>query len=459
MTMSAVHFKIRKGLDLPITGSPKQEIADARAVSHVAILGGDYHGMKPSMLVQVGDRVQAGQAVFEDKKSPGVRYVAPVSGEVAAINRGAKRVFESLVIRRDGDAAERFELPGGKALESASREEVRDLFVAAGQWSALRTRPYSKVPGVDDKPAAIFVTAIETNPLGAQPDVVLKDRDSDFRQGLIALTKLTDGRVHLCTGPGSSLPGADIAGVEHAVFEGPHPAGLAGTHIHFLRPVGVKTTVWTIGYQDVAAWGALLRSGRIDSARVVSLAGPAAAKPRLVRTVLGAQLSDLCEGEVADPSVETRIVSGSVLQGHTASGPEADRFGFLGRYAVQVSLLREGRKRDFLGWHMPGGNRFSVKNVFISALNRKKQYDFTTNLMGSPRAMVPVGSYESVMPMDILPTQLLRALLSGDTDGAQELGALELDEEDLGLCTFVDPGKTDFGPLLRESLTMIERDG
>lgn len=457
--MSAVHIKIRKGLDLPITGAPKQEISAAQSASHVALLGGDYHGMKPSMLVKVGDRVKLGQAVFEDKKSAGVHYVAPAAGEVVAVHRGARRVFDSLVIRVDGDDAETFELAGGKSLESASREDVRALLVAAGQWPALRTRPYSKVPGLEDSPAAIFVTAIETNPLGAKPEVVLAERDQDFRQGLIALTKLTDGTVHLCTAPGTSIPGADIAGVEHAIFEGPHPAGLAGTHIHFLRPVGTAKRVWTIGYQDVAAWGALLRTGKIDVERVVSIAGPAASNPRLVRSRLGAQLSDICQGEIADASLETRIISGSVFQGHTASGPRAERFGFLGRYACQVSLLREGRKRDFLGWHMPGTKRFSIKKVFASALSKGKKYDFNTNLMGSPRAMVPVGSYEAVMPLDILPTQLLRALLSGDTDSAQALGALELDEEDLGLCTFVDPGKTDFGPLLRESLTMIERDG
>lgn len=457
--MSALNFKIRKGLDLPITGRPNQIISKARDVTHVALLGADYHGLKPSMLVKIGDRVKLGQALFEDKRNEGVLHVAPGAGEVVAIQRGAKRVFQSVVIRLEGDASEEFELPDRKSLESASSDDVQAVLAASGQWTALRTRPYSKVPKIGSRPAAIFVTAIDTSPLAPDPAVVLANREADFELGLVALTKLTSGSVYLCTKPGSSIPGAEIGGVEHATFDGPHPAGLPGTHIHFLRPVGPQRKVWTIGYQDVAAWGALFRTGKVDVERVVSIAGPAAKEPRLTKTRLGAKIGDLVEGEISDPSEETRIVSGSVFSGHIASGDNSEFFGYLGRYDVQVTLLREGRKRDFLGWHMPGGNYFSIKNVFLSALNRSKRYDFTTNLRGSPRAMVPVGSYEAVMPMDILPTQLLRALLSGDTDSAQQLGALELDEEDLGLCTFVDPGKTDFGPLLRESLNMIEKDG
>ncbi|MCA8972103.1 MAG: Na(+)-translocating NADH-quinone reductase subunit A [Planctomycetes bacterium] len=457
--MSAQHFKIRKGLDLPITGAPKQEISAARDVTQVGLLGANYHGMKPTMLVQIGDRVKRGQPLFEDKKTPGVLFASPAAGEVVAIHRGDKRVFHSVVVRCDGDDAAEYRLPGNKSLESATRDEVRDLLVASGQWIAFRTRPYSKTPAVDAAPTAIFVSAMDTSPLAADPLVVIGARADDFRLGVLALTKLTAGDVFLSSKAGAQVPGSDVANVRHASFDGPHPAGLVGTHIHYLRPASLAHTAWTIGYQDVIALGALFRTGTIDATRVVSLAGPAAKEPRLVKTILGAKLADLCAGEIADPSLETRIVSGSVLCGDKASGELADVTGFLGRFHVQVTLLREGRQREFLGWHMPGGNRYSIKNVYVSALNRAKKFAFTTNTNGSPRAMVPVGSYEAVMPLDILPTQLLRALLSKDTDTAQQLGVLELDEEDLGLCTFVDPGKTDFPHLLRESLTMIERDG
>ena len=462
--MSAQHFKIRKGLDLPITGAPKQEISVARDVTQIALLGRNYHGMKPTMLVKVGDRVKRGQPLFEDKKTPGVLFVAPQAAVVREIHRGDKRVFHSIVLELRGDdavqpGAVQYGFEGRKTIDNANAAEVRDLLVRSGQWVALRTRPYSKTPAIDASPAAIFVSVIDTNPLAADPLVVLRPRAEDFRLGLKALTKL-GARVFLTSKAGAgAVPGGDVQGVEQATFEGPHPAGLVGTHIHFLRPVGAQQSVWTIGYQDVLAWGALFRTGQVDGERVVSLAGPAAKEPRLVRSVLGAKLAELCSGEIADPSIETRIVSGSVLCGDKASGPDADLLGYLGRFHVQVSLLREGRHRDFLGWHMPGSNRYSIKNVFISALTRSKSYAFTTNLQGSPRAMVPVGSYERVMPLDILPTQLLRSLLSKDTDTAQQLGVLELDEEDLGLCTFVDPGKTNFPALLRESLTMIERDG
>ena len=255
-------------------------------------------------------------------------------------------------------------------------------------------------------------------------------------------------------------PGTDTPGVTHATFEGPHPAGLVGTQIHFLDPVlAADQPVWHIGYQDVIAIGALLSTGRLDPRRVVSIAGPPAGKPRLVVSRLGADLAELVQDELADPGEETRVISGSVLSGTAAPEELRAELGFLSRFDIQVSLLSEGRQREFLGWHGLGLKKFSIKNVYLSALNRKNRFPFSTNTQGSPRAMVPVGSFERIMPLDVMPTFLLRALMTRDTDMAQSLGALELDEEDLGLCTFVCPGKTEYGPLLREALTTIERDG
>ncbi|MEZ6195122.1 MAG: Na(+)-translocating NADH-quinone reductase subunit A [Planctomycetota bacterium] len=450
-----MRFRIKKGLDIPITGGPRQAVDGDKAVETVALLGPDYVGMKPTMLVAEGDRVALGDPIFEDKKTPGVLYTAPAAGEVVAINRGAKRAFQSVVIRREGDAERRFDAP-----KDPNRAKVRELLVASGLWTAFRTRPFSRVPAIDAVPGSIFVTAIDTRPLAPDPAVVLKDRGADFEAGLRALTTQTDGKVFLCTAEGAEIPGAGVSGVAHATFAGPHPAGLVGTHIHLLDPVSAKYSVWHVGYQDVCAIGHLMREGRLDVSRVISIAGPVARDPRLVRARLGASIDELTRGELAEGAGETRRISGSVLSGRSAEGGEAARLGYLGRYHVQVSLLAEGRERELLAWHGPGFDRFSVKNVFMSALSRgKKRFAFTTNAMGSPRAMVPIGAYESVMPLDVLPTFLLRALITMDTDRAQALGALELDEEDLGLCTFVCPGKTEYGSLLRANLNTIERDG
>ncbi len=456
--MSKRHYTITKGLDLPVSGAPEQKLGEGGGVARVGVRGSDYPGLKPTMLVSEGDQVKIGQPLFEDKKNPGVTFTSPACGVVEAVNRGAKRVLESVVVRQEGDDALTFDAPGDPL--EADPQAVRDLLIRSGLWTALRTRPFSNVPPVDGAPRAIFVNAMDSNPLAPLPRVAIQRRPAAFRAGLLALTRLTDGPVYLITREGVDIPGVDTEGVTHVTFSGPHPAGLVGTHIHFVDPIVHPTDmVWHAGYQDVVCMGALMTDGVLDTERVVSIGGPAAANPRLVLTRMGASVSELAEGEVGDGSRELRVVSGSLLSGTSAGGDAQVRLGFLGRYDQQVSLLYEGREREFVGWHGLGRDRFSIKNVFVTALNRARKFDFTTSTNGSPRAMVPVGSFERVMPLDVMPTFLLRALLSGDTDTAQALGALELDEEDLGLCTFVCPGKTEYGPLLRETLTTIERDG
>lgn len=448
--MASSKFNIKKGLDLPITGSPEQSIDDGPAFGQVAVLGPDYIGMRPTMAVAVGDQVKKGQLLFEGKNNPGVRFTAPASGVVKAINRGAKRALSSVVIATAGEEEERFDQYADVAPDQLSREQVREKLLASGLWTALRSRPYSKAPPPESAPGSIFVTAMDTNPLAGDPQVVLRGCEDDFARGLTVLGKLTDGPVYVCKAPGASIPADGASAVE---FAGPHPAGLAGTHIHFLDPVGAAKSVWYIGYQDVIACGVLFATGSLWTERVVALGGPQVKQPRLLRTHLGVCLSELTAGQLQEG--ENRVISGSVLAGRTATAP----FDFLGRYHVQVSVLAEGREREFLGWQKPGMDKFSVKNVFASKLTPNKLFDFTTSTEGSDRAMVPIGSYEKVMPLDIIPTFLLRALITEDTDRAQALGCLELDEEDLGLCTFVCPGKYEYGPILRRNLDRIEREG
>lgn len=449
-------IKITKGLDLPITGQPEQVVHDAPPVSSVALMGGDYVDMKPTMAVAEGDRVKLGQVLFSDKKTPGVHFTSPGAGTVKAIHRGARRVLQSVVIELDGDEEETFESHDGAALASLDAAAVKNNLLASGLWTALRTRPYSKVPSPESQPRSLFVTAMDSNPLAADPAVVIKEYADDFRHGLTALGRLLEGPVFVCKAPGTNFSLPDDGRFRSVSFEGPHPAGLPGTHIHFLDPVDAHASVWYLNYQDVIAVGKLMTTGRLWTERVISLAGPPVQKPRLIRTRLGANVTDLLAGQI-DDTRECRPISGSVFAGNRAVGWAS----YLGRYHLQLSVLYEGRERELFGWIMPGKNKFSKINVFLSSLARAsgQRFAFNTSQNGSPRAMVPVGNYEEVMPLDILAGQLLRYILVKDTDMAQKLGILELDEEDIALCSFVCVGKYDYGPVLRQNLSQIEKEG
>lgn len=444
-------IRIKKGLDIPLAGAPDQRIENGNTVNSIALLGPDYTGMRPRMQVEAGDPVRLGQALFTDRRSPDVPFTAPGAGVVEAVNRGARRSLQSVVIRLEGDDAETYLQTGSPG--SVKRKQVADNLLASGMWTAFRTRPFSRIPMPGDEPAAIFVTAIDTNPHAADPGAVIGEDPESFADGLQLLAKLTDGAVYICTKPQS---GIDVPGEKpfrHAEFGGPHPAGLPGTHIHFLEPVSDSKTVWHIGYQDVMAIGRQFAAGRVSTERVVSLAGPLVDSPRLLRTRLGASINDLVAGELKPARM--RVISGSVLGGSRAIGPIA----WLGRYHTQVSALPEGSEREFLSWARPGTSKYSAMRAYAAHLLRRGNFDLTTSQNGSPRAMVSIGSFEKVMPLDILATPLLKALLVKDTDSARDLGCLELDEEDLALCTFVCNGKYEYGPFLRESLNEIEVNG
>lgn len=448
-----MQFTIKKGLDLPITGKPEQKITAGNDIKSVALLGADYVGLKPKMLVAEGDKVKLGQVLFSDKQNPGVNFTAPGAGVVKAINRGDKRALLSVVIELHGKDQESFTKYSGAELGGLSAEQVKENLLASGLWTSFQTRPYGKIPATDSKPSSIFVTAIDTRPLAADPSVVIAERTEDFVNGLTVISKLTEGKTYLCKASGVSLP-ANSAAVT-AEFSGPHPAGLPSTHIHFIDPVNIHKFVWHIDYQAVIAIGALFTTGKLNIERVVSLAGPTVKNPRLVRTRVGANLLDLTAGELQD--VENRVISGSVLYGHEAAGALA----YLGLYSLQVSAIKEGRDRELFGWIVPGKDKYSALNVYVSSKDRKdnRLFPLTSDKNGSNRAIVPVGVYETVMPLDILATPLLKAIVVGDTDTAQSLGCLELNEEDVSLFTFVDPGKHDFAPVLRANLNKIEKEG
>ena len=450
-------IRIKRGLDLPINGAPEQIIHDAKPVHSVAILGQDYVGMKPTMEVKEGDRVKLGQTLFTDKKTPGVIYTSPGTGTVSAVNRGDRRLFLSVVIELDSGSSEQISFASYSDAQAAalSRDQVVENLVNSGLWTALRTRPFNKVPDPSSKPSSVFVNLMDSNPLALQPEVVAREHSQDLVRGINLLAKLTDGKLFVCRREGSfaGLEKEAFAGnVQVEDFSGPHPSGLTGTHIHFLDPVSLTRWVWSIGFQDVIAAGKLFSTGHLWTERVVALAGPQVINPRLIRTRLGANLQEITSAELKQG--ENRVISGSVLAGRKIAEP----VHFLSRYDQQICVLREGRERPLLGYLSPGTDRHSNLGIYISSLFKGKKFDFTTTTNGSERAMVPVGSYETIMPLDILPTQLLRTLIVGDIETAMNLGALELDEEDLGLCTYVCPGKYEYGPILRDNLTRIEKE-
>lgn len=445
---------IKKGLDLPIAGKPDQStIHDAAPIQHVAVLGEEYVGVRPSMKVQEGDVVKKGQVLFEDKKNAGVVFTAPVAGKIVAINRGEKRVLQSVVIEVAGDDAITFNAFSGSQLAELSGEQVREQLAQSGLWTAFRTRPFSKIPALDAQPAAIFVNAMDTNPLAANPVGIINERRDDFINGLTAISRLTDRKIHLCKATNADVPTIQAANVQVHEFAGVHPAGLVGTHIHFIEPVSASKTVWHIGYQDVLAIGHLFATGELDCRRVISLAGSQVEQPRLVRTIWGACVSELVAGSLKHG--DNRVISGSVLNGVIAVGAH----DYLGRYHNQISVIEEGRDKEFLGWVVPSAEKFTITRTTLGHFLKDKLFKFTTATHGGDRAMVPIGTYERVMPLDILPTLLLRDLIVGDSDSAQALGCLELDEEDLALCSFVCPGKYEYGSLLRNVLNTIEKEG
>lgn len=444
-------IKIKKGLTLPISGEPKQSVSDGKQITKVALLGSDYVGMKPTLEVEVGDTVKTGQLLFTDKKLPQVRYTSPGAGKVIEINRGYKRAFESLVIELHGNDAIEFASYKEGELNSLDSGKVKGLLLESGMWPVIRTRPFSKVADPESTPNSIFVTAMDSNPLAPDVAAVLAGKEKEFKNGLTVLSKLTEGKLFVCKAPGANIPVIEKAQVEE--FEGPHPAGNVGTHIHFLDPVSRKKQVWYVTAQNVVAIGHLFTTGKLYLEQIIALAGPQVKEPRLLKTRLGASVNELVAGELKDG--ENRVIVGSVLSGTKADSVVA----YVGRNCQQISVIAEDREKEFLGWLSPGANKYSVKNIFLSALMPGKKFEFGTSLNGGERAIVPSEGYEQVMPLDILPTYLLRAIAVKDLETAEQLGVLELDEEDLALCTFVCPSKSNFGPMLRENLTIIEKEG
>jgi Na+-transporting NADH:ubiquinone oxidoreductase subunit A len=414
-----MEFKSRRGVDVELDGALVQGAVERCSPSRCAILGVDVPGLRPEFRVAAGETVRTGQTVFVDRKTPDISFASPVTGVVTAADFGAQRTLGKFVIETTDDKPLDMPVPDA----AGQRNGLASLLLASGLWPSFLARPFGRIPRPGSEPAAIFITAIDTNPLAADPATVLAPNLALFERGVEALAMLTDGPVFVCQGPGADLVhGGGQIRVVH--FEGPHPSGLPGTHIHRLLPVSAQRTVWHIGYQDVVAIGDLLVNHRYRSERIIARGGPASAKPCLVETRLGASLGDIAKADGgADHAV---LVSGSVL-----SGRKCD---YLGRYHSQVTMLSPPGE--------PGGS------TMLARLRRLAGQDV-------PRPLIPFEAFERAMPLDILPVPLLRALSVGDTESAVRLGCLELVEEDLALMSYLCPGRNDYGALLRRMLDGI----
>lgn len=450
-----IDFNIKKGVDLKLVGAPGKELTDkSENVSSVAILGKDYLGLAPSFLVKEGDNVSKGQTLFIDKKNSEVNFTSPAGGQVSAINRGERRKFLSITISIAKEEKEK-NFKSYDDFDALTSEQVKKNLLSSGLWTSLRARPYEKVAKPQDIPAAIFINAMDTDPLAPCVETIINSQQEFFESGLKVISKLSD-KIHLCKAPESDIPHGPSEKIIHHTFSGKHPAGLVGTHIHHIYPVSTKRKVWHISFQDIIAIGELFQTGKLSSYKIIALAGEQVNSPRLVKVRIGSNLDQITSDELKDG--ENRIISGSIFNGHKSE----PMVNFLGRYHNMVSVIKEDRKRVFHGFMLPGFDKFSIKNIFAAKMFEKflpeKKYSVATSTHGSERDMVPVGSYESVFPFETEPTFLLRALLAKDIDSALELGVLELSEEDVAICSFVCPGKKDYGFLLRETLDALEKE-
>ena len=433
-------IKTSKGLNLPISGTPDPIISDTPNVTSVSLLANDFVGMKPTMMVKVGDIVKRGTKLFEDKKNPGIFFTSPAGGTVKDINRGDKRKFLSVEVEvSENEDAEYFEY------ENTS-EGLTELLINTGLWNAFRTRPFNRTPKVGSLPDAVFVNACDTNPLSVDPYFIIDQDRDDFKNGLEALTRLFSCPIH-CTYQNNNFE-INVDKINYCKVSGPHPAGLSSTHISQLYPVSINKIAWTINYQDIISLGYLLKNKSLRTHKIIALGGPSVFKPSLISARISGNIDQLTAGKIDNNS---RVVSGSLVYGHASEGI----MNYLGFYDSIISAIPDEANDIFLNWLMPGSNLHSKLNVFSSSLLKPNKFTFNVSLNGGDRAIVPVGSYDEILPMDILVPQLLKALVVGDIEQAVELGMLELAPEDLALASYICPSKYDYCSILANNLNNL----
>lgn len=444
---------LRKGLDINLEGKAPEQLADAPLAAEYALSPLDFEGVTPKLLVKVGDEVKAGTPLFFNKYNERVLFTSPVSGTVAAINRGEKRKVLSVTVTPSTERSyEEFAKPD---LGKASREEIVEMLLRAGLWPMLVQRPYGIIADPNDTPKAIFVSAFDSAPLAPDYNFVLKAERRNLEKGIEVLRKLTPGKVHLSVRAKAEGEMASLAGAEVHTFAGKHPVGNVGVQIHHIDPINKGEKVWTVNIQDLAIIGRLFNEGRVDMTKIVALTGSEVEQPGYVRIIAGARIDSLLGGKIRKQAEgdSVRIISGNVLTG-TKSSME----GFVGFYANQLTVIPEGNKFELLGWAMPRFKKFSVSRAYFSWLCPKKAYRLDTNLNGGERPFVVTGLYEQYLPMDIYPMYLLKACLAGDIDKMENLGIYEVTEEDFALCEFVDPSKIEIQQIIRDGINLMIKE-
>lgn len=444
---------LRKGLDINLQGKPQESLADVPQASEYALSPLDFEGVTPKLLVKVGDQVKAGTPLFFNKHSERILFTSPVSGTVAAVNRGEKRKLLSITVTPDTNQTyEQFAIP---ELTRATREEIIDLLLRSGLWPMIVQRPYGIIADPNDTPKAIFISAFDSAPLAPDYNYVLRNEQKNLQMGIEVMRKLTAGKVHLSVRAMAEGQMPALKGAEIHTFAGKHPVGNVGIQIHHIDPVNKGDIVWTVNIQNLAIIGRLFTEARVDMTKIIALAGSEIEKPQYYRIISGAKIDSILKGKVKRQKEgdHVRIVSGDVL-----TGVETPADGFIGFYANELTLIPEGDKFELLGWAMPRFNKFSVSRAYFSWLCPKKAYNLDTNMNGGVRPFVVTGLYDRYVPMDIYPLYLIKACLAGDIDKMENLGIYEVIGEDFALCEFVDPSKEEIQQIIRNGINLMIKE-
>ncbi|MDA7835839.1 Na(+)-translocating NADH-quinone reductase subunit A [Salibacteraceae bacterium] len=443
------NVRISKGADIKLVGAADHVKGDAPFPASFALKPTDFHGLTPKLVVKEGDEVKAGSVIFYNKDNEHVKFTSPVSGEVAEIVRGAKRkILEVRIIPDQDQKFEQFDVS-----DLSSTEKIKTVLMSSGFWPMLKQRPYDVIANPHLKPKAIFISAFDSSPLAPDYDFILHGQQEAFQKGLDALSKLTDGKVHLTT-RGKSTPDATFTqakGVELNTITGPHPAGNVGIQIHHIDPINKGENVWTISAQNVALMGKFLMTGVVDLKKVIALAGSEVEKPRYLTTWVGASMKSIVDGQIK--AGDNRIISGNVLTGDASSTE-----GYLGFFHDAVTVIPEGNEPQFLGWLAPNFHKFSLSRSYFSWLSPNKKFALNTNMNGEDRAYVVSGQYEAVLPMDIYPVQLIKSIMTNDLDKMENLGIYEVIPEDFALCEYACTSKMNVQSILRDGLDVAKQE-
>ncbi|MFP4556773.1 MAG: Na(+)-translocating NADH-quinone reductase subunit A [Bacteroidales bacterium] len=446
-------YKIRKGLNIPLKGEAEKVFTRAEQAESYAVKPIDFSGLTPKLSVKEGDKVKAGSPVYFDKHNPDILFTSPVSGEIHLVKRGERRKILEITINPDTE--QQYEDFGKDDPKSLTRDDVVAKMLKSGIWPVLKQRPYAIVANPADTPKSIHISAFDTAPLSPDLDFAVKDEAEAFQTGIDALSKLTSGKIHLNVNadfPPSSVF-AKAKGVQLNHFTGPHPAGNVGIQIHHIDSINKGDIVWTINPQDVIILGRLFKKGIYDATKVIALAGSEVTKPRYFILKTGASIANIIQDNINNIPEKLRFISGNVL-----TGKKIDKNGYLGFYDNMISVIPEGDYYEFFGWAAPGFGKFSMSRAFFSWLMPGKKYRLDTNYHGGERAYVVTGQYEKVLPMDIYPVHLVKAILADDIDKMENLGIYEVAEEDFALCEYVCTSKTEVQAIIRNGIELMIKE-